>query len=67
MKILYMCVFFGDVLVISVVAFQLFRGIDTGFPAWLLLVLGLVLAAAIALLVLFIRYYLRRETGSNDK
>lgn len=67
MKILYMFAFFGDVLVISVLAFQLFQGIDTGVPVWVLLVLGLSLVLAIALLVLFIRHYLRRGAGSNDK
>ncbi|WP_431212871.1 hypothetical protein ACQ86N_45675 [Puia sp. P3] len=34
MKIVYMCVFFGDTLLISVLAFQLFQSIDTGAPVW---------------------------------
>jgi hypothetical protein len=67
MKIVYMCVFFGDTLAISVLAFQLLRSIDTGVPLWVQLALGLSLALAIVLLVLFIRYYLRSGTGSNDK
>jgi hypothetical protein len=67
MKIVYMCVFFGDTLVISVLAFQLFQSIDTGVPVWVQLTLGLALVAAIMLLVLFIRHYLRGGTGPNDK
>ena len=67
MRIVYMCVFFGDTLVISVLAFQLFQSIDTGVPLGVLLALGLGLAAAIVLLVLFIRHYLRSGTGSNDE
>ena len=67
MKIVYMCVFFGDMLAISVLAFQLFQGIDTGVPLWVQLALGLSLMLAIALLVIVIRHYLRSGTGSNDK
>jgi hypothetical protein len=65
MKILYILVFFLDMLVISGLAFQLFKGLDDGFPWWLKLVLGVALALAIVLLVLFIRGYIRR--GTVDK
>ncbi|HET6255344.1 MAG TPA: hypothetical protein VFE32_14785 [Puia sp.] len=60
-----MGVFFLGMAAISGLAFQLFRGLDNGFPIWLKLMLGATLALAIVLLALFIRYYLDHD-GSND-
>jgi len=65
MKILYIIVFFVGMLVITGLAYQLFEGLEDGFPLWLKLVLGLCLALAIVLLVLFIRGYIRK--GTADK
>jgi hypothetical protein len=63
MKILYMCVFFGDMLVICGLAFRLFEGIDVGMPVWVVMVLGIALGLAITLLILLILYYLERGSG----
>ena len=65
MKILYIIVFFVGMLVITGLAYQLFEGLEDGFPLWLKLVLGLCLVLAIVLLVLFIRGYIRK--GTADK
>jgi hypothetical protein len=67
MKILYTCIFFLDMAVITVLAFRLFQGMDNGSPVWAQLVLGISLALAIALMVLLILYYLRSGSGPNDK
>jgi len=67
MKIIYVCVFFLDTLVIAVLAYRFFQGMDNDTPAWVQLVLGIALALAIALMVLFIRHYVRSGEGSNDK
>ncbi|HVU98480.1 MAG TPA: hypothetical protein VHE34_24820 [Puia sp.] len=65
MKILYIIIFFLGMLVITGLAYQLFEGLEDGFPLWLKLVLGSCLALAIVLLVLFIRGYIRK--GTADK
>lgn len=65
MKILYIIVFFLGMLVITGLAYQLFEGLDDGFPLWLKLVLGVALVLVIVLLVLFIRGYIRK--GTADK
>ena len=67
MKIIYICVFFLDTLIISVLAFRFFQEMDNDAPTWVRLVLGGALLLAIALLVLFIRHYLHREERANDK
>ena len=66
MKILYMCVFFLDMMVICGLAFRMFQGIDDGIPVWVEMVLGIALGLAIALLVLFILHYLEGDSDSND-
>ena len=65
MKILYIIVFFLGMLVITALAYQLFEGLEDGFPLWLKLVLGVALVLAIVLLVLFIRGYIRRVTAGK--
>lgn len=65
MKILYITIFFLGMLAISGLAFQLFEGLEDGFPLWLKLVLGAALVLVILLLVLFIREYIRN--GTADK
>lgn len=65
MKILYLIAFFLGMLVITGLAYQLFEGLDDGFPLWLKLVLGVCLALAIVGMALVIREYIRR--GTADK
>jgi hypothetical protein len=66
MKVLYMCAFFLNILVISGLAYYLFRGIDDAGPIWIDLGLGIALGLSIALLVLFILHYLQRGSRSDD-
>jgi hypothetical protein len=63
----YTIIFFVGMFVMSWLAYSLFQGIDNGSPAWRQVVLILALAASIVGVVLFIRHYLRQQSGPNDK
>ena len=67
MKIIYICVFFLDTLVIALLAFRFLQGVDDNAPMWVQLVLGIALVLAITLMVLFIRHYLRSGERANNK
>ena len=54
-------------LVICWLAYRLFQGIDDGLGVGVDLILAFALASAIAGMVLFIRHYLRRQSGPNEK
>lgn len=67
MKIIYIGAFFLDTLVIALLAFRFLEGVDDDAPVWVQLVLGVALALAITLMVLFIRHYLRSGERVDDK
>lgn len=67
MKVVYGFIFFLDMLAICWLAYRFFQGLDNDFPVWLQLVLLIALALAITLMVLFIRYYLQRQSDPDDK
>ncbi|HLZ89600.1 MAG TPA: hypothetical protein VKQ52_20240 [Puia sp.] len=66
MEIIYALVFFLDLLAICGLGFLSFREIDNRGPAWDQALLVIALVLAIVVMVLFIRHYLRRDTGPND-
>jgi hypothetical protein len=67
MRLVYTIIFFVGMFVMSWLAYSLFQAIDNGFPAWRQGILVTALGISITGMVLFIRHYLRQQSGPNDK
>ena len=67
MRIVYTIIFFLGMLLISWLAYSLLQGFDNSVSVWRQIALLIALATLIAAMALFIRHYLRQDSGPSDK